>query len=480
VIARAPMTRRAPLNCAALAALMVPDGAFRTEPGATGAAIGFFERRPKRPVTQASATTPQDRRRRQGDPSLERPVGRSAAPDSVTYRPFWPLRALLMVSVKPIRAANGGVFQPECGGQGGPPKHVIAGREPPKHVIARAPIRRAPLNCASLAALMVPDGAFRTEPGATGAAIGFFERRPKRPVTQAHHVPPFALLAEAPGSIMSFALGTILRFTLILLITSLVPLHGQADLLLGSIKEDFLSRRFSEAEAKLRQLLEKEPGDVSAAYLLVRTLIEDNRPEEALVVAESAREQCSSCPLVHVAVGDAKYRKGEFQAASASYQEATQLNRREARALLGLGLILTSEFQFKAARRHLREALELDPDDPDIADALASTLAHGPEKIALQQRYAALATYRDPLELAAQRARLELLRSREAKPPLSLSRAPEEMVLPLVSVRNRAHAPPIAVLLPVSINGREPRNLLVDSGAHGLLISSRYAREDSV
>jgi hypothetical protein len=66
-----------------------------------------------------------------------------------------------MVPVKPNRAANGGVFQPECGGW-----------EPPKHLIARAPIRRsAELRFAS--ALMVPSEQSRERPG---AAIGFFER----------------------------------------------------------------------------------------------------------------------------------------------------------------------------------------------------------------------------------------------------------------------------------------------------------------
>jgi hypothetical protein len=54
--------------------------------------------------------------RRLSDPSLELPPA------------VLPLRAP-MVPVKPNRAANGGVFQPECGGCE-PLRHLIAGGVP--------------------------------------------------------------------------------------------------------------------------------------------------------------------------------------------------------------------------------------------------------------------------------------------------------------------------------------------------------------
>lgn len=248
---------------------------------------------------------------------------------------------------------------------------------------------------------------------------------------------------------------------------------------LADAKAQFFSRRFQDAATTLRELIRSEPTTVAARYWLVRTLIEDNQAHEALQEAELAEKECPTEALSHVAAGDAHFRLADFDRALAAYQEAVRLGPREPRAHLGLGRVLFSDFRFKSAKEHFQTALSLDPRDPDIALALSSVMARSPEQLKLEEQYADQATYRDPEELEATKAIISLFKLKGGRRPFVADNPPDAVSLSLEGAPPESTRPSRFVLR-VSVNGGEPRKLLLDTGAHGILISGRLAQASSV
>jgi tetratricopeptide (TPR) repeat protein len=249
--------------------------------------------------------------------------------------------------------------------------------------------------------------------------------------------------------------------------------------MLADAKAQFFSRRFPAAEAILRQMIQSEPSSVSARYWLVRTLIENNQPRQALEEAELAEAECPGKALSHVAFGDACFRLADFDRALTAYQEAVTLNPKEPRAQLGLGRVLLSDFRFRSAKEHFQTALKLDPEDPDIALALSSVMTRSPQQLRLEEQYAEGATYRDPEELAGTRALISLFKLKGGKRPFVADNPPEALSVSLEGAPPR-NLRPTAFVLRVFINGGEPQRLLIDTGAHGILISQKTAEAASI
>ncbi len=245
-------------------------------------------------------------------------------------------------------------------------------------------------------------------------------------------------------------------------------------------EQDFMARRFLAAKSKLRERIAREPDNGGVRYLLVRTLIEENRPADALEEAGIAVRDCPRHALAHTALGDARYRLGEFAQAGTAYENALRINPKEARAHLGFGRVLLTDFRWKSAQDHFRAAHDIAPGDPEAAGALASVLPGSPRRLALEEQYATGATYRDPEEVEANRALTALFRIKGAKRTYVVEDAPSTLSLKLRGVRMLTNGPPSAFVLAVRINASEPHNLLVDTAAHGILISPRLARRGGV
>src|SRR5262249_14605540 len=78
-----------------------------------------------------------------------------------------------------------------------------------------------------------------------------------------------------------------------------------------------------------------------------------------------------SDPRFLIALGDALLRRGQFTAASETYQKALTFEKNLARAYLGLGRLAEFEFHREQARDRFAQAFRLDPKDPDIIFAFA-------------------------------------------------------------------------------------------------------------
>ncbi len=244
-------------------------------------------------------------------------------------------------------------------------------------------------------------------------------------------------------------------------------------------REQFFSRQFQEAATSLRGLIRTQPANIAARYLLIRTLIEDNQAREALVEAELAEKELPTEALAHVAAGDAHFRLADFDRALAAYQEAARLDPKSSRAHLGWGRVLLSDFRFKSAREHFQTAFSLDPNDPDIALALSSVMPRSLEQLKLEQQYADQATYRDPEELEGTRALNSLFKLKGGRRSFVAESPADQISIGLQGAPPESLRPS-AFVLQVSVNNGEPRKLLVDTGAHGILISARLAQDAAV
>jgi len=257
----------------------------------------------------------------------------------------------------------------------------------------------------------------------------------------------------------------------------LAPIEEKSNL--ATAKDYFFSRRLDAAQETLRAMITADPGNLPARYLLVRSLIESNQPEAALKEAQVAAERAPSEAVASVALGDARFRLGEFEAALAAYREALRLNPRHPRAALGVGRVLLSDFRFKSAKEYFTTALALDPRDADIALAMSSVMVRSAAQLALEDQFVSAATYRDREELDGTKAFISLFSLKHSAQPFVPLNRPEAATVKLEAVPPYTTLP-TAFLLPLSINNGEPRKLLLDTGAHGVLISSRLAQLDGI
>ena len=108
-------------------------------------------------------------------------------------------------------------------------------------------------------------------------------------------------------------------------------------------------------------------------------------------------------PLL-AARGDVSVRQGNLSAAWQLYTQAAAADAGCARAYLGLANLDLLERRNRSARQRLERAHALDPDDPEILLAWASTLAGSRERLAAVERYLAIGTNEAPSRLAAVRA----------------------------------------------------------------------------
>lgn len=249
---------------------------------------------------------------------------------------------------------------------------------------------------------------------------------------------------------------------------------------LDQANRDFRARRFTEAEARLRDLLESVPDSGPARYLLVRSLIRRNEPRAAVQEAEAAQRISPRDAFSHVAMGDALFRAGEFEKAAVSYVQAQRLDETLARAYWGHGRVLETRGRLLSAKESFRKAYELDPEDPDIIGTWARVLPRSPEETKLWERYVAEATYLEPQILTGIRAYLELLKRKPQTRLMVLEAAPEAVQIPLRPFMRLPEQRVDGWAIEVRVNGRKPRRMLLDTGSSGILMVAKDGQKDGV
>ena len=150
------------------------------------------------------------------------------------------------------------------------------------------------------------------------------------------------------------------------------------------------------AAAYYREVVRREPQNVSALLSAVRLLMQAGRANEALVLLESTRSKDKRVVLLHRTVLNAVRAKQAREASDAGDLAAArrlwgQLNEEypaEAEFRHGLGDVLAAQGEYEAAIVQYRETLALDPNDAWASLAEASCLVAMQKPEAARERLA--------------------------------------------------------------------------------------------
>ncbi len=254
---------------------------------------------------------------------------------------------------------------------------------------------------------------------------------------------------------------------------------GDTGQLYQSARQDFAARQFADAEIKLQRLLQAEPSNGKARYLLVRSLILNKQSKQALRAAEEGVQLAPQDAYSYVALGDALFREGEFDRAASSYARARVLQPDLARGHLGYGNVMLTQAKRLSARESFRKAYSLDPEDPDIMKCWATVLPRSSEEIALWERFSKEATYLEPEYLQDVGAFTQYCRRKEGHNQTMLRHSAPTVQIPLKRGREPQRSLP-HWFVEVQINGGKKRKMLLDTGASGLLVAVEVGKKDGV
>jgi Flp pilus assembly protein TadD/predicted aspartyl protease len=133
--------------------------------------------------------------------------------------------------------------------------------------------------------------------------------------------------------------------------------------------------KLKEAEEVLRDAVERSPKDSKVKLALAYVLLKQRRLVEAYDFSfEVARSEPKNSYAFAI-LGATLLNAGNFRDAETSFVNAINLNNQEGLAWLGLGMLNFYENQISLGLDYLREAVYLEPEEPDFWYALAQVSA---------------------------------------------------------------------------------------------------------
>jgi tetratricopeptide (TPR) repeat protein len=243
---------------------------------------------------------------------------------------------------------------------------------------------------------------------------------------------------------------------------------------LNAATELYRSGKIGEAEAAYRAILQNDPKSAPAYVGLFRVLLRQKHLEDAASAMNKAVELAPNSDAVHTAQGELHFRQGKIGAAEADFVPLVKAGTNEARAYLGLAKLYWAAARDQHGKLMIDKAHDKDPNDPDIRKFWLFTLTRK-ERIQELKSYLSNATGDDEDE----REHLEtnLIEMKEDEETSSGG-------CRLVSSVTETHIPMERLLygaqrirgygLKVQMNDVKS-NLLLDSGASGILVSRKVA-----
>lgn len=200
-----------------------------------------------------------------------------------------------------------------------------------------------------------------------------------------------------------------------------------------------------------------------------RATLDEDAFEEAL---KSARLLAASHPgsaEVQALLGDALYRRGDFEESEAAYRHAIELDPACASGQYGMGRIMRTAGRYGEAAGFFHEAARLDPENAKYIRTLANHLARREDVIAMMEQYLKMTEgveeerIRDNVS-----AWIELLKRLGDEPMREVVKA-EPTDLPMNVLRGQAY-------FKADLNKLRGQRFAFDTGATGLTVSPRLAK----
>jgi predicted aspartyl protease/Flp pilus assembly protein TadD len=252
-----------------------------------------------------------------------------------------------------------------------------------------------------------------------------------------------------------------------------------ADPALDEAEKSFQASQFSEAAGKYRAILEKNPASIEAQAGLVRSVLREQKLDEASELVSKFESASPNAAALHTVAGEVRFRRAEMPEAEKEFRKALALDGNQVRAYLGLAEELDSFGLHRKAYDLLEKAHEIAPDDPRVMRRWLGSLPRA-ERIALLERYLAAPEAEDADELRNLQHYLEFLKALGSKPSHAC-----RLVRPVASTETPLRAMlsgPSHISgwgLKVGLNGHAG-NFLVDTGASGLLVGRKEAEKAGV
>jgi len=131
-------------------------------------------------------------------------------------------------------------------------------------------------------------------------------------------------------------------------------------------EEAYAQGKYDAAESLNVQALQQKPHDVALSSALVRTLLHQDKVNDAAAQANKALADNPNSAAALTALAEVEFRKGQPWLALQTLNEATKRDDCYARAHLIRSRILRIDSMYASERKELQTAYDIDPTDPDI------------------------------------------------------------------------------------------------------------------
>lgn len=239
------------------------------------------------------------------------------------------------------------------------------------------------------------------------------------------------------------------------------------------------NRKFTEAAAAFRAILEKTPASPEAHAGLIQSLLRAQNLNDAKDAAAKALVTAPTSALVHAAAGDVAFRDGNFADTEKEYRAAIKLDANCARAQYGMGRMYEMVSMNKRAKDTYIKAHQLDPNDPQITEKWLQSLPYA-EALEQKKKLAGEHPTKDDAN------EITMLAALASKKPWQLMSEvkPSQIKMPPYG-RSQAyaftgHTEGVSNVytgfgLNVRLNDRASADLLLDTGAGGIVIGRKLA-----
>jgi tetratricopeptide (TPR) repeat protein len=247
---------------------------------------------------------------------------------------------------------------------------------------------------------------------------------------------------------------------------------------LGEAIKFYRKGDFDHAIENYGRLLRESPSSPDGYAGLTRVYLKKKDVAQAFDVVTKGLQAADS-PTVRVALGEVYFRQGRISEAEREWVNVINSGYQNARAYMGLARVRWALSNYKSGRTMIDKAHELDPTDPDITKLWVGKLSRA-ERIKYLEQYLAGENNDDAETRASMQHYLEYLKAlakdpRAACQLVSQATTTETKLVPLRVDPKHLRGYGLSVV----VNGKKSE-LLLDTGASGILINSKLAERAAV
>lgn len=238
----------------------------------------------------------------------------------------------------------------------------------------------------------------------------------------------------------------------------------------------YLSGKAAEAEKLYREALAKSPHDAALTAGLVRSLLREQKVEDASSTISSELALAPTAVALLTASAEVEYRQGKLAEAAGTADQAFRIDPCNARLYLIRARIFRLNSMYASERRAIGVAHALDPSDIDIRQTWFGTLPLA-QRIDQQKQFLASANGMDPEERARSERGLTNLLNQASNPDQTchVSSNLTSTELPLVPILSQGNSTRIQTWGLHVLFNNIATTLGVDTGASGLIINRAIA-----